>query len=62
MTLTNNSSIPVEMVLDLRGEEENHQAPIGIDCLDIVLDQDNEESILHSVHPENDEDDTKENP
>ena len=30
--------------------------------MDIVLDQDNEESILHSVHPENDEEDNKEAP
>jgi len=56
MTLTNNSPIPVEMVLDLRGEDENPQAPTGIDCLDINLDQENnDDDVLHSVHPENDE-------
>ena len=54
MTLINNSLIPVDMVLDLRPSSENSKAPDGIDCLDIKpLDDD--ESILHSVHPENED-------
>jgi hypothetical protein len=35
MTLINKSSIPAELVLDLRHEDENPEAPDGIDCLDI---------------------------
>ena len=49
MTLVNNSAIPVEMILDLREEDENPNAPIGIECLDLTLEE-NDESILHSVH------------
>ena len=52
MTLVNNSAIPVEMILDLREEDENPNAPIGIECLDLTLDNENDESILHSVHQE----------
>lgn len=43
------------MILDLRGEDENPDAAEGVDCLEVILDQDHEESILHSVHPDNDE-------
>ena len=50
MTLVNNSATPVEMILDLREEDENPNAPIGIECLDLTLDSVNDESILHSVH------------
>lgn len=42
------------MVLDLRPSSENPKAPDGIDCLDIKP-QDDDESILHSVHPENED-------
>jgi hypothetical protein len=60
MTLKNNSTIPVDLVLDLRLPEENPDAPDGIDCIDIFLSKDMEESILHSDHPENEESDDKE--
>lgn len=38
MTLVNNSTIPVEMLLDLREEDENPNALLGIECLDMTLD------------------------
>jgi hypothetical protein len=38
MTLTNNATISAELVLDLRREDENPEAPEGVDCLDFVLE------------------------
>lgn len=35
MTITNKSSISAELVLDLRTDEENPDAPDGIDCLKV---------------------------
>lgn len=55
MTLTNQSSIKAEMVLDLRLPDENPSAPDGIECLDVIPAVDQDESVLHSVHPENEE-------
>lgn len=55
MTLTNQSSIKADMVLDLRLPEENPSAPDGIECLDVIPADDQDDSILHSVHPENEE-------
>ena len=53
MNLINQSPIPVELVLDLRNEEDNPEAPDGIECLDVIPDEENDaESILHSVLPE----------
>ena len=47
----NQSSIPIELILDLRADDENPDAPDGIECLDVIPDQDNDaESILHSIH------------
>jgi hypothetical protein len=55
MTVVNNSSISTDLVLDLRTEEENASAPDGIECLDIKPCEDADESLLHSVHPDQDE-------
>lgn len=33
MTIANNSPIDAELVLDLRNEADNPDAPDGIDCL-----------------------------
>lgn len=52
MTISNNSIIPAELVLDMRTDEENPSAPFGIDCLEIKPWDEDDESILHSVHPE----------
>ena len=51
MHLINNSPIPVELLLDLRTEDENPDAPDGLECFDVIPDEDNDaESILHSIH------------
>ena len=54
MTMVNNSTIPVDLVLDLRHQSENPKAPDGIDCLE-VKPQDEDDTILHSIHPENED-------
>lgn len=56
MTVVNNSSISADLVLDLRSEEENPQAQDGIECLEIKPCDDSDESLLHSVHPDQEDD------
>lgn len=55
MTVVNNSLIPADLVLDLRTEEENPQAPDGIECLEIKPHDEADDSLLHSVHPDQDD-------
>lgn len=56
MHLANRSLIPAELVLDLRGSDENPNAIEGIDCLEMFCADDSlEDSILHSVQSENEE-------
>lgn len=38
LTLVNSSEIPAELILDLRTQDENPDAPDGIDCLDVQID------------------------
>ncbi|EAR97253.2 flagellar associated protein (macronuclear) [Tetrahymena thermophila SB210] len=49
MNLVNESAIEAYLVLDLRTEDENPDAPDGIDCLTIVSLDKLEESILKQV-------------
>ena len=43
-------NIYIKKVLDLRSDEENPDAPDGIECLDAIPSEDNDaESILHSM-------------
>lgn len=38
-------------MLDLRSEEDgNTEAAEGVECLEVHLEQDNDDSIIHSVH------------
>ena len=53
MTLKNDSSIPVDLVLDMRTDEEIENAQQGIECLDIEAEDD--DSVLNSVHDENED-------
>lgn len=55
MTLVNYEEIPIDLKLDLRGEDENPEAPDGIECLQVISlgANQNDESILKSVHNEN---------
>lgn len=46
MNLVNESAIEAHLVLDLRSEEENPDAPDGIDCLSIVSLDKLDESVL----------------
>ena len=55
MTVTNNSNIPSELILDLRTGSENSLAPEGIECLEVKAAEDADESLLQSVHEEDDE-------
>lgn len=50
MTLVNNSTIAADLILDLRSEGENPEAPDGIECLEVKPADDADESMLHSVH------------
>ena len=50
MTLVNNSAIAADLILDLRSEGENPDAPDGIECLEVKPADDADESMLHSVH------------
>lgn len=43
------------MILDLRGERENPDAPDGIECLQVIETGDSDESVLRSVHSEGSE-------
>lgn len=52
MLLVNHSLIGAELILDLRPEKDNPDAPDGIDCLQILEAGDNDESVLRSVHEE----------
>lgn len=54
LTLTNTSNIPADLVLDMRTDEDFETAQPGIDCLTADIEGDDDESILHSVH-ENEE-------
>lgn len=57
MMLINHSLIGAELILDLRPERDNRDAPDGIECLQIIqVGGDSDESILKSVHDEPDED------
>ena len=38
LTLKNESPITVDLVLDLRTEDDNPDAPDGIECLDVIPD------------------------
>jgi hypothetical protein len=59
MTVINNSSIPADLILDLRTDIEN--PPDGLDCLDVKPADDADESLLHSVHQEEEEEADKVN-
>ena len=51
MTLINHSQIAAELILDLRTEVDDREAPDGVDCLQILeADDNNDESVLKSVH------------
>lgn len=52
MTLQNNSSIDADLTLDMRGEDEHpdiNMVPDGIECLQITVMDEGDESILKSV-------------
>jgi hypothetical protein len=46
MTVTNKSKIPADLILDLRTDDENPNAPDGIECLEIIALDKADESIL----------------
>lgn len=59
MQIINNSPIPSELVMDLRYDEEidgNNEEKDGLDCLDVICKEEADESILHSIHENEDED------
>lgn len=60
MTVRNHSNIPAELVIDLRGPEENEKAKDGVNCLNIDVISPKDESIMHSVHPDQDEQEEEE--
>lgn len=49
LTFTNASEIRAALLLDLRTEETNNDAPEGIECLYISQQEEDEDSVLHSV-------------
>lgn len=58
MHIINNSSIPAELVVDLRFDEDKQgddDEKDGLDCLDIVCDEKSDESILHPIEDNTDE-------
>ncbi|CAD8117028.1 unnamed protein product [Paramecium sonneborni] len=59
LTLVNSSPVSVELVLDLRPQSENPKAPDGIECLEFKP-QDDDDTIMHSVHPDQEDDEPKE--
>ncbi|EGR27115.1 hypothetical protein IMG5_201370 [Ichthyophthirius multifiliis] len=50
MTLINNSNIAVDLQFDMRSKEENPNAELGIECLEINLENQEDESAITSVH------------
>ena len=60
MSVVNKSQISAELVLDMRGDNENPTAPDGIECLDVKMADEADDSFLHSVHPEQDSDEQQE--
>ena len=48
-------------VLDLRHIDDNPEAPDGIECLDLIPNEDNDESVLHSVYPDKEDEENNEN-
>lgn len=56
LTLRNDSNIPADLVLDMRTDEEIEQAQPGIECLIAEIDGEDDDSVLHSVHEDEDED------
>ncbi len=46
MTVTNKSLIPAELILDLRSDDENPNAPDGIECIEVIALDKADESIL----------------
>lgn len=57
MQLINNSKISVELLMDLRYDEEKDaldEEKDGLDCLDVICQEQADESILHSIN-ENEE-------
>ena len=48
--MINKSSIPVHLLLDLRREDENPNAVDGVECLEVNVEEENDdESLLHSI-------------
>ena len=53
MTIINNSSIKADLILDMRTEVENPDAPDGIECLQIIEAGDKiDDSVLRSYTEE----------
>lgn len=50
MTIQNLSNIDAELMLDMRGEDQNPDCPDGIDCLAITPVEDLDESVFKVVH------------
>ncbi|EGR30900.1 hypothetical protein IMG5_121460 [Ichthyophthirius multifiliis] len=64
MLLVNRSDIPADLILDMRTNQELQGAQEGVECLEVQVDGEDEESILNSVHEEEhqqQEDDKKDN-
>ncbi|CAD8106047.1 unnamed protein product [Paramecium primaurelia] len=59
LTFINSSPVTVELILDLRTQNDNPRAPDGIECLEIKP-IDEEEQVMHSIHPDQEEDEPKE--
>lgn len=62
MHVMNNSIIAAELVVDMRFDEDKDgmdEEKDGLDCLEIICEEKGDESVIHSIH-ENEEEATKE--
>lgn len=59
LTLRNDSNIPADLVLDMRTDEEIETAQPGIECLVAEIDGEDDDSVLHSVHDDEEDADAE---